>query len=551
MSWWPFGGRAAWHVIAGRGGVATALVLGVMAAVLVLAGSLSPAVRTGPLASDRGAAGGDGSQRPGATPGATARSTGESGFMSMPIVPVTSFRAPWDSTNAAEVAAIVGGASSRYDAIELVASEAAAIRAEIGIPQTHRADRVILAADAADLRHDLALHRARLGFLQLPDVDPSVRALGWDGVSLFGVHHLATIAAWRLAIQVAATPAPGPFGGYDPATAWTLIAAGDIMLDRRVGFTVNQEGRGVDFPFDGGTATIAGHTCCNDLGNAEPIGKRTGNAGAVRALVSGADLALANFENPAPNDFAYHPTGFTFSADPALLQGVKDAGFDWLSLANNHIRNYGGQGILDTIANLDALGLGHAGAGANLDAARRASFFDVGGIKVAILGYDTIRPDFAASPTRAGTNEMSPAGVKADVAAARAAGADFVIVFPHWGIEYTAQTTAKQRALAHAAVDAGADLVIGSHPHWAGGLEVYKGVPIFYCLGDFVFDIDASEQTLEGILPKLTFEGTRLVQVRMDPYLILDVSQPNLLDPAGSGAVVMKQVFGASTQLPW
>jgi len=146
---------------------------------------------------------------------------------------------------------------------------------------------------------------------------------------------------------------------------------------------------------------------------------------------------------------------------------------------------------------------------------------------------------------------MSAARVKQDVAAARAAGADFVIVFPHWGIEYTAQTTARQRSLAHAAVDAGADLVIGSHPHWAGGIEVYKGVPIFYCLGDFVFDIDAEEQTLEGILPELTFQGTHLVQVRADPYLILDVSQPNLLDPAAAGSVVMKQVFNASPWLPW
>jgi len=308
---------------------------------------------------------------------------------------------------------------------------------------------------------------------------------------------------------------------------------------------------GVNSTNFGGTASIVGHTCCNKLGNEIVIARRTGNAGAVRSLVAGADLALANFENPAPNDFVYHPTGFDFSADPALIAGVKNAGFDWLSLANNHIRNSGGQGIVETIANLDRFGIQHSGAGANLADARRASLLRVGGITVAILGYDTIRPDFAASATRPGTNEMSPTRVKADIAAARAAGADLVIVFPHWGIEYTAQTTARQRTLAHAAIDAGADLVIGSHPHWAGGVEVYKGVPIFYCLGDFVFDIDASEQTLEGILPELTFQGTRLVQVRMDPYLILEASQPNLLDPAGSGAVVLQQVFQASTWLTW
>ena len=88
-------------------------------------------------------------------------------------------------------------------------------------------------------------------------------------------------------------------------------------------------------------------------------------------------------------------------------------------------------------------------------------------------------------------------------------------------------------------------------PHWAGGVEVYRGKPIFYSLGDFVFDIARSEQTLEGIVPELTFVGTRLVQVRIDPYLILDLVQPNWLDPGGSGAVVMRQVFGASDRLPW
>jgi hypothetical protein len=478
-------------------------------------------------------------------------------FVTMPVVPVTSFRSPWDSTNAAEVAATIAGTSARYADLELVAGQDRAILAALGVTATQATDHVILATDAGHLAADLAGHRDRLGFLQLPDVGPGVRALGWDGASLFGVHHVASIDDWPLTVEVAAGggAAPGGPGGegpaYDPATAWTLVAAGDINLDRLVAYTVKQEHKGVDFPFDGGTATITGHRCCNPKGNVIVEGARTGHAGAVRSLISSADLALANFENPAPNDFDYHRTGYTFSADPALIEGVRNAGFDWVSLANNHIRNYGSQGVLDTLANLDRWGIAHGGAGANLAQARRPSLFEVGGVTVAILAYDTIRPDFAATATRPGTSEMSAPRVRADVAAARAAGADVVIVFPHWGIEYTAQTTAKQRALAHAAVDAGADLVIGSHPHWAGGVEVYKGAPIFYCLGDFVFDIDLSEQTLEGILPELTFAGKRLVQVRMDPYLILEVSQPNLLDPAGAGAVVMQQVFDASTRLPW
>ena len=337
-----------------------------------------------------------------------------------------------------------------------------------------------------------------------------------------------------------------------PATAWTLVAGGDINLDGSVAYHVKTLGLGVDFPFAGGTAEIVSRYCCSTRGALLPRARRTGNAGAVRDLLANADLSIANFENPAPDDFIYHPGGYRFSADPALIEGVKNAGIDWVSLANNHIGDSGAGGIADTIANLDRWGIAHGGAGANLAAARAPSILDAGGIKVAILGYDTIKPAYGASATAAGSNQMSPTRVREDVAAARALGADLVVVFPHWGVEYTANPTAYQRSLAHAAIDAGADIVIGNHPHWAGAVEVYKGKPTFYALGDFVFNIDRSEQTEEGITLELTYSGTRLVQAQMHPYLILDGSQPNFLDPAGSGKTVMDQVFRASGRLlPW
>jgi len=476
-------------------------------------------------------------------------------------VPVTQFRAPWDNVDPAEIGPILAGASDRYAALELVTADADAIRAALGIGSTTDPGRLVLAPDAATVRADLAAHRDRLAFLRLDQVDPSVRALGWQGSSLFGAHRLASLEGWSLTIPgasgvvasteppAAATPA-GP--SYDPATAWTLVAGGDIMLDRRVADVMASNG--VDFPFDGGTAEIGSYRCCSATGARLPVGRRTGNAGAVRALLSDATLAIANFENPAPDNWAHHTgNGLVFSADPTLIKGVADAGFDWLSLANNHIGNFGAQGILDTIKHLDGYGIAHAGAGENLAAARRPSIFHAGGATVAILAYDTIQPAYDAGEATVGTAPMTAPGVRDDIAAARAGGADVVIVFPHWGTEYTATATAIQRDLAHAAIDAGADLVIGNHPHWAQAVEVYRGVPIFYCLGDLVFDISRSEQTLEGILPELTFEGSRLVQVRIRPYLSIDGEwQVNLLDPAGSGKVVMDQVFGAAgDNLPW
>jgi poly-gamma-glutamate synthesis protein (capsule biosynthesis protein) len=138
------------------------------------------------------------------------------------------------------------------------------------------------------------------------------------------------------------------------------------------------------------------------------------------------------------------------------------------------------------------------------------------------------------------------------VAAARAAGADLVIVYPHWGSEYDPTPFANQKALARMIIDGGADMVIGNHAHWAAAMEVYKGKPIWYALGNFVFDQTWSEPTMEGITLELTFRGTDLVQVHMRPHIILDKAQPNFLDPGGAGKFVMGQVFSASKGLlPW
>jgi poly-gamma-glutamate synthesis protein (capsule biosynthesis protein) len=313
------------------------------------------------------------------------------------------------------------------------------------------------------------------------------------------------------------------------------------------------KGKGVDFPFAGGTAEVTGHCKdCSPLGWDLPYTKRTGGGGAVRHLLRGADIAVANFENPAPDSFRYHTHGTVFSADPELIAGLAHAGIDVVSLANNHIGDAGRAGVLQTRSNLSRFGIKFAGAGANLAQARQPAILSAGGIKVAILGYDTIAKGYCATATKAGSAQLSARTVKADVAAARRAGAQLVIVYPHWGTEYDPTPFAGQRAVAHAIIDAGADIVIGNHAHWAGGMEVYKGRPIWYALGNFVFDQTWSEPTMEGMTLELTFRGKTLVQVRMRPHIILDGAQPNLLDPAGDGRVVLGQVFSASKgMLPW
>ncbi len=429
----------------------------------------------------------------------------------------------------------------------MLSADADGILATLGMKRPADASRLVLASSVATLERHLAADSRRLGFLRASQVSPAVRALSWTGRALFGVDRLRSIAAWRLVARL-----PGDARPFNPGATWTLVAGGDILLDRGVYKQTRILGKGVDFPFDGGTAEITGRRCCSSFDWPIPITRRTGNRGAVRELLSGADVAVANFENPAVDTFRYHTEGTVFSADPGLIAGLRNAGIDAVSIANNHIGDAGRAGVVETIANLDEYGIKHAGAGRNAAAAHRPAMIRVDGLTVAILGYDTIAGSYSAGTSTPGSARLTVAGARADIAAARRAGADVVIVYPHWGVEYRSTPFAAQQALARSVIDAGADMVIGNHAHWVGAMEVYKGRPIWYALGNFVFDQTWSEPTSEGMLLELTFTGRRLVQIRLHPTIILDGAQPNFLDPGGDGRVVLGQLYDASKKLlPW
>jgi len=485
----------------------------------------------------------------GASPSSVASAT-SGPLADVPVVPVTQFRATQTSTTLDEVAAVLLGTSDRYVGLELVKGEADAILASFRLERPTDAALLVLAPDSDTLARDLAANRKRLAFLRADEVEPDVRALAWGGKALFGVDRVRKLADWPLTARL---PAPTTAAAFDPSTTWTLFAGGDIMLDRGVYETLAVKGKGADFPFQGGTAEITGRCQnCSPLGWDTPYTRRTGNAGAVRHVVSSADIAIANFENPAPDEPKWHKSGTVFSAAPRFIDGLAYAGIDYVSLANNHIRDAGGAGLLQTIRNVTERGIAVSGAGKNLAAARKPAMLEAAGTKVAILGYDAIAGSYHATASKIGSAPLTGANLKADVAAARRAGADVVIVFPHWGTEYDPTPFANQEKLAHLAIDAGADMVIGNHAHWAAAMEVYNGKPIWYVLGNFVFDQTWSEPTMEGITLELTLRGSELVQVGLRPHIILDKAQPNFLDPAGSGRIVMGQVYQASKGLlPW
>ena len=464
------------------------------------------------------------------------------------FVPVTSFRSGRSVALAAQVKSI-GSGTSPYTSLVLVNADAAAELGALGLDTATLGSRLVRVASASLLMTALAKHGTWLGFLRADQVGPGVKALAWGAASLFGEARVASLAQWPLHAQL---PTATGVAAYNPAAAWTMFAAGDLGLDRGAALAIKTHGNNPNYLYDGGTVTITGHCKnCSQFGWDLPYTKRTGHAGAVRALISGADLAIANMEEVAVTNWTFHTHGTVFTGNPAYLAGIKAAGFDWVSMGNNHVGDFGPSGVLQSMRYLTQYGLLHGGAGANTTAAHKPSIVTVGGVKVALLSYDTIAPVYNATSTKAGSAGMTNAWLKHDIKAARAAGAQVVVVWPHWGVEYTTGPSPIQQTLAHDAIDAGADLVIGNHPHWAQAMEVYKGKPIWYALGNFTFDQTWSEPTMEGITLELTFSGTHLVQAWIHPHLVLNYAQPNFMDPLGSGKVVLDQVFKASKNLPW
>ena len=324
------------------------------------------------------------------------------------------------------------------------------------------------------------------------------------------------------------------------------------MLDRGQYYMVIQKGMGIDFPLDGGYAAVTNRvpekSAYSETGIIHQFtARRTGRAGAVREYLSGADLTLANFENPVIRDAVYHPDATTFTGDLRLMPVLDQAGLDGVTLGNNHILDAGTTGLNETMRHLDDARIAHAGAGMDLAEARKPMVFDLGGTKIGVLSYlDVPFYDWAwATQTAPGTAPLLQNVMEEDIKRLRPS-VDLILVMPHWGKEYMATPEPQQVDLAHAALDAGADLVIGDHAHWPKGIEMYEGKPIFYGVGNFLFDQSWSEETSTGIFAEITLYGDDVVQVRPVPFIMLDYAQPNFLMPGAGGDRALRKIFAAS-----
>jgi poly-gamma-glutamate capsule biosynthesis protein CapA/YwtB (metallophosphatase superfamily) len=298
-----------------------------------------------------------------------------------------------------------------------------------------------------------------------------------------------------------------------------IVAVGDIMLGGES--DLEQATRGFDHPFV-----------------------------QVADVLRSADVAIGNLEGPlTTRGSVVLLKRYTFRSPPEpTAAALARAGFDFVSLANNHILDYGTTGLDDSIAGLDRAGIRHAGGGINLDDARRPAILDVRGTRIALLAYSFIYPDFAASATRPGTAFISEELVCADIRAARAQS-DVVMVSFHWGKQWAHQVLPDQRRLGHAAIDAGATAIFGHHPHVLQGMESYRGGIIFYSLGNFTFGL-RNKRVTRSAIAELRLKGNRVAGIALQPINVDNTEigfQPRLLSgPAASEVVEQLRRLSAS-----
>jgi len=232
----------------------------------------------------------------------------------------------------------------------------------------------------------------------------------------------------------------------------------------------------------------------------------------TRGLFRGVDFSIGNLECPVATSGAAVDKVYTFRADPRTLPTLGQH-FDAVSLANNHSGDYGAEAFGETLQLLGAAQLPYFGGGRHAAEAHAPLMLTKNGIKIALLGYDDYHPrSFEASATAPGVAWAEAPQIVLDIERARRAGAQVVLPFFHWGWENEPAPCARQRELARQVIDAGADAVIGAHPHVTQGAEVYRGKPIIYSLGNFVFDLLDRPDNRRGWVLRLTVDRHGVVR---------------------------------------
>lgn len=283
-------------------------------------------------------------------------------------------------------------------------------------------------------------------------------------------------------------------------SAQILMFVGDIMLSRSVGDKMEQE-NDWKWPF---------------LKISQYLGK--------------ADFLFGNLEGPISDKGRNVGGIYSFRVDPLAINGLKYVGFDILSLANNHIGDWGREAMEDTFKILEDSDINYIGGGYNKEEANSSIIKELGdGTKIAFLAYTNLGSRYwQAKKNQSGIAWLEEGQMESDIKKVKQK-TDMVIVSMHFGEEYLTYSNTSQQFFARAAIDAGADLVVGHHPHVVQEIEKYKNGYIAYSLGNFVFDQNFSELTKQGLILEVIVEDNQIKEVRPVEIRISDSFQPELI----------------------
>jgi len=262
----------------------------------------------------------------------------------------------------------------------------------------------------------------------------------------------------------------------------------------------------------------------------------------VKTLLLDADVRVGNLESPISDSGVKFDKTYTFKIPVRHAGVLLDGGFDVMTLANNHILDNGEGALLSTFHVLDSLGVKHIGAGRNIAEARQPVIIEKKGIKVGFLGYSLTFPEeFWADEKRPGTAYGHAHYLQEDIPKLRSQ-VDILIVVFHWGVEKSLVLKDYQKEMGHLAIDLGADAVVAHHPHVLQGIELYKGKPIAYSLGNFCFGTWTNAVWDSAIL-KLFFSGGKFLKAEVTPLLVNN-NQVRMQPRPLTGADALKSLNG-------
>ncbi len=371
-------------------------------------------------------------------------------------------------------------------------------------------------------KNQIKIKEGNLGLLRWDEIDANLKTLPLDNQYLWNKNELAD---YQLKIIKKTNDENEVKAAFDPAKITKLISTGDIIMSRTV--AVKMREKGVLSPWQN-----------------------------VREKLAAADLTFISLEAPFSDRFPAPTAGMQFIVPTNAIAGLLEGGVDVAGVANNHSTNYGLAVFADNLNFLKNNNISFTGGGNNISEAETPAIIEKNGLRWAFLDWNSIVGAISATEDSLGVaplhikpwypedNELDIKHLE-NVVSETAQKADIVVVQFHWGTEYKTQQSESQEGVARRMIDAGADLIVGTHPHAVQGSEFYHDKYITYSLGNFIFDQEWSQGTKEGSVLESYFYGADNVADNLIPVLISDYHQPKFLAPE-EGQSIMDRIKSVS-----